>query len=79
MDEEKILEYFKPNGYNYIEYIGEWKQYKVYALIRDKDATSFVGFPFVGLVEGEKIRISTREESLEIIDYFYPPEDEDLI
>lgn len=77
MEKEKIKEFAKQYDYADIELLGDWQSYKVYNLIKDKKETSYIGFPLVALVKDAGIRFSTREESLEILDYFNPPTEEE--
>lgn len=45
----------------------DWKGYKVYEPIYDKNL--YIGYPYVILVKGEKARICTVKESLEYLNY----------
>lgn len=66
MDINKIIAFARKQGYDSAEKIGEWKGYEVYEPFFDGDGVSFIGLPTVILIDGEKIRLSTTEESLEI-------------
>lgn len=78
MDDKKVLEFAKKNGYSSIKYVGKWKGFDVYDLIYsdDEEEASYIGLPLVALVKNDDIRISTGDESLEILSYFYPDDDE---
>lgn len=60
---ERIQEFAAENGYTKIEKAEPWHGYDVYVPVYDE--MSYVGLPFVILVRGEEIRLSTPEEALE--------------
>lgn len=76
MDDKKVLEFAKKKGYSSVEHLGKWLEYDVYDLIMDDEEVSYIGLPLVALVKDNDIRISTPDESLEIVSYFYPDDDE---
>lgn len=76
MDDKKVLEFAKKKGYSSVKYIGKWLGYDVFDLIMDDEEVSYIGLPLVALVKDNDIRISTPDESLEIVSYFYPDDDE---
>lgn len=76
MDDKKVLEFAKKKGYSSVEHLGQWLGYDVYDLIMDDEEVSYIGLPLVALVKDNDIRLSTPEESLEIVSYFYPDDDE---
>lgn len=78
MDDKKVLEFAKKKGYSSVEHLGKWLEYDVYDLIYsdDEEDASYIGLPLVALVKDNDIRISTPDESLEIVSYFYPDDDE---
>lgn len=78
MDDKKVLEFAKKKGYSSVEHLGQWLEYDVYDLIYsdDEEEASYIGLPLVALVKDNDIRMSTPEESLEILSYFYPDKDE---
>lgn len=76
MDDKKVLEFAKKKGYSSVKHIGKWLEYDVYDLIMDDEEVSYIGLPLVALVKYNDIRISTPDESLEIVSYFYPDDNE---
>ncbi len=65
----KILEFAKEQGYEDVEFSCKWRGYDVYTLIYRKDEPhSCTGLPFVALVQGDTIRISTTEETFQYMD-----------
>lgn len=68
MIQEDILKFAQKQGYDNIEYVGEWRGYQVYAPLFDTEETLFIGLPLVILVKNDMIRMSTPEESLERLD-----------
>ena len=77
MEEKEILKSINEQGYyyNYAVYLGKWKDYDVYNLIISKTRVHYVGLPLVALIKENKIRISSSEEALEILDFFYPDDE----
>lgn len=65
---EKIIEFAKKHGYSGAEYSTDWKGYEVYEPYFDGEETRYVGLPYIILVKGDKIRLSTPDESFEFID-----------
>jgi hypothetical protein len=53
-------------GYDGAEYSGKWGKYEVYE--PEFNEPSVVGLPFFILVDKEKIRMSTEDESFEYLD-----------
>lgn len=71
MDKEKILAFAKKQGYDGIEPLGKWKNYDCYEPIinnTSENNPSFVGPPLIILVQGEKVRMSTVDESFQQMD-----------
>ena len=65
--EEKILEFIEDlQADSYKEGIS-WKGFKVY--IPEYKNNPAIGLPYVILVKGEEVRLSTPEESLEYLEY----------
>lgn len=76
MIREQIVQFAKKNGYDDVIYKGKWRQYDVYEPTIDgatPENPVYVGLPFIILVEGNKIRLSTKEEGFA---YIYDLEDE---
>lgn len=70
MDEAKILDFAKKEGYDHIRYIGKWRGYDSYEpLVKgaSKENPAIIGLPFTILVKGDMIRMSTAEEAMEQI------------
>ncbi len=65
MNKKEILKFAKQEGYDDISYIGKWREFEVYEPLFDFEDVSYVGLPFIILVTGDTIRMSTPEESLE--------------
>ncbi len=73
MNEEKIQEFAKKEGYSRIVYEGVWKGYDTYyADYFGDDKIRYVGLPFYVLVKENEIRLSKPEECLDILEYFNP-------
>jgi hypothetical protein len=53
----------------------KWNEYDVYEPIYSKSGVAFTGYPYVILVKGKEIRMSTEEESLKILSIMYPNEE----
>lgn len=67
MTEQKIKEFAIRNGYDGAIPNGFWRGYEVYEPTLGNQPTS-IGPPLMILVKGEKIRMTTPEESYERID-----------
>ncbi len=75
----KIVAYAKAQGYYSVEYSGQWQDYEVYCPFlegEDERLLAIVGLPLSILVQGETIRMSTSEESFQILDALYGDEEE---
>lgn len=57
------MEYAKSKGYNDIRKLESWKGYEIYEPILYEDA--IIGIPFVIMVKGNNIRMSTINETFE--------------
>lgn len=66
--EKKVKQWALKYGYDDVEYLGRWKEFDVYDLVFNE--VRVTGFPLVALVKDKKLRVSTPEESLEIMDFF---------
>lgn len=66
----EIKKFAVENGYDDAEYMGEWKDYKVFNPIIKSDKSLCLGYPLKILKNNEELRISSILESLEILDYF---------
>jgi hypothetical protein len=69
MNINTVIDYAKGQGYDGAVYSGKWGEYTVYAPTLEDRKIAYVGMPLVILVRGEEIRMSTDEESLELLDY----------
>lgn len=67
----------KSSIYDGVEYLGKWKGFEVYDPIFDDDEPRFIGLPQYLLEKENKFRWSKGDEWQEIMDYFYPSDDED--
>ncbi len=65
MELEKIIEFAKENGYDSARKFKDWKGYEAYEPIVDESEDFLSGLPFMILVKGDEIRMSTPEEALE--------------
>lgn len=65
---DKIRRFAKKEGYDDILFLGKWKKYDVYEPIFNDKKTVYIGLPYLILVDGDKIRMSTAEEALEHVD-----------
>ena len=76
--EKQILKYAKIRGYDKVEkYDIVWNGYEVWHPGFNGNGVAIIGFPLVILVKGDEIRMSSKDESLEILDIIDPPEDEE--
>ena len=64
-----IVEFAKKHGYDNAIYSGEWNGFDVYEPVTNREDVAFTGVPFVILVQGDSIRMSTVDESYERIEY----------
>ena len=64
---ESVISYAKQQGYDNALYLGKWKEYDAFEPVFDGADVSFVGLPFIILVKGDAVRMSTSEEALEQI------------
>ena len=61
---DKVIEYAKSKGYNDIRQLESWKGYEIYEpILLHEDA--IIGIPFVIMVKGNNIRMSTINETFE--------------
>ncbi len=70
MTKQDIENYAKSRGYDYVEDGGKWKDYDVYRPRYKGNEIRYVGYPLVILVKDEEIRMSTKVECFEYLDYF---------
>lgn len=63
----EVTEFAKKLDYDSVKFLKKWKTYDVYEPLFNVGHSPTIGIPFVILVEGDNIRMSTVEESLEII------------
>ena len=76
--ENKILAFAKKCGYDGIEKTEvNYRGYEVYYPTFDGEGVAFTGYPYAILVKGEEIRMSTVDESLEILNIIHPSTDSD--
>jgi hypothetical protein len=72
----KINKFAEKNGYDGAKETGfTWNGYSVYDPYFSGSGVAFTGYPYVILVKDEKIRMSTKEESLKILAERYPNEE----
>lgn len=65
MKHDNIKAFAKKMGYDDALYIGKWKDYEAYEPMFEGDDVLFVGNPYLILVKGDEIRMSTEEEAFE--------------
>lgn len=69
MNKNKIVEFAKLQGYSGVEYLNKWHGYDCYEPLFSEDAeVSYIGLPFMIMVKGETIRMSTAEEAMQHIE-----------
>ena len=71
MDKSKVLSFAKKEGYDDVRHIGEWREFDVWEpLVESSGEDDFpcIGLPFLILVQGETIRMSTEEEAFQWIE-----------
>ena len=75
--EKKILNFALKRGYDYVKKTDTvWKGYQVFEPCFDDDSVHMIGYPLVILVKDNEIRMSTADESLEILSIMYPNDEE---
>lgn len=78
IDKYDVEEFAQDNGYKGAKETKlVFNGYKVYEPTFSKNSTAYVGYPLVILVKGDDMRLSTEDESLEILDILYPPEEDE--
>lgn len=73
MTKDKITAYAKKEGYSGAEYEKNWRGYEVWRPTIDGATDlnpAIIGLPYVLLVRGEKIRMSTVDETFAYLDTF---------
>lgn len=71
MEEQKIIDFAKKEGYESAKFKCEWQGYKCYEPILESGVISYIGLPLMILVdEYDNIRMSTAQESLRILNEF---------
>lgn len=65
---ETVKKFAKKQGYDSVKKGKPWNGFEVYEPLFSGKDTAFVGLPLVILVKGEKIRMSTADEALRILD-----------
>lgn len=66
---DKIKKLAKELGHDSVEYIGEWKQFKIFIpYTKDDDTIEIVGLPQYILEKGNIVRFSTPDEVFDIMD-----------
>lgn len=63
-----VIEFAKKHGYDDAKFLSKWKGYDVYEPIFDGEDDRYVGLPYVILVKGDEIRLSTPKEAFDFID-----------
>lgn len=63
---DKVLKFAKDHGFDTVEYKGQWKEFDIYK--PDKHEEYWIGDPVVIMVQGDKMRFSTYDESFQIYD-----------
>lgn len=66
MDIERIKAFAISEGYKDVQYLGKWRGYDVYEPTMG-EGVSYIGLPFIVLVQGDTIRMSTEEEAFQQI------------
>lgn len=78
--ETEIKKFAQDNGYEGAEKTDvQFDGYVVYNPTFSSKGVNFVGYPLVILVKDNDIRLSTEDESLEILKMLYPNDEEDDI
>lgn len=80
MDKTKIKkaeELAKASIYDGVEYLGKWKNFEVFNPDFDNDHPRCIGLPQYIIEKYNKFRWSKGDEWQEIMNFFYPSDDED--
>lgn len=73
---KNITRFANKKGYEKVEYLGEYKGYKVYsAIYRDDGEIYFIGLPAFILEKDGKLQWIQDNRSFVILNYFYPNEE----
>jgi len=76
--DKQVLKYAKIRGYDKVEkYDIAWNGYDVWHPGFKGNGVPIIGYPLVILVKGDEIRMSSKDESLEILDYLFPNTEDD--
>ena len=76
--DKQVLKYAKTRGYDKVTKCDKtWDGYSIYEPGFNRKGSPKIGYPLVILVKDDEIRISTEDESLEILDYLFPDTEED--
>ena len=67
MSTELAISYAKTLGYTNVEYLGRWKDYSVYKLLRKDSIYSSGALQKFLLVDSSDVRLASLQESIEII------------
>ena len=71
MDKKKVLAFAKKQGYDDVRHIGKWREFDTwepFIKCEGEDGFPKIGLPFLILVKGETIRMSTEDEAFEHLD-----------
>lgn len=65
---EKIINFAKQYGYIDVEKIESWNSYECYRPIFSYESDYVIGPPYIILVRGDSIRMSTSDEAFQYLD-----------
>ena len=69
MNIKQVKAFAKEQGYKDVKYIDKWRGFDVYEPIySDTEDIAYIGLPYVILVKGDNIRMSTEEEAFAFLD-----------
>ena len=74
---EMAEEFAREYDYEAVEHLGPWRGWDCFSLIRRVGQISYEGAPYMVMVRGSEVRMSTYEESIQSLRAFYPEEYED--
>ena len=68
MSAYKVLQFAKKQGYDRVRHIGKWREFEAYEpMVKEAGEGDYpcIGLPFLILVKGDIIRMSTEEEAFQ--------------
>ena len=74
---KQVVSFARERGCETAEYQGQWRGYDVYDRVFEGEETVIVGLPYIILVKGDEIRMSTEDEAFQYIDEMEVDDEDD--